>query len=141
VFAGMSVSLLLDYPLLPHTSSERETRLRQANRPTFGRRICAIETRQVPAKLRLSEQTGQRSTRHYQVSAGEVQRLMLRIKLRAEPFFTPLIIGLGNGYGTESARLALLRWPRPIGDSDSPTDALIDDFFRRHFKIDLNFLH
>jgi hypothetical protein len=77
----------------------------------------------------------------YQISAGQARMLMLRIRLRAEPFFMPLIIGLANGYGMESVGLALLRWPRSVIGDNSPQDALIDDFFRRHFKLDISFLH
>jgi hypothetical protein len=77
----------------------------------------------------------------YQINAGQARLLMLRIRLRADPFFTPLIIGLANGYGTEAVRLAVLRWPRSvIGDKSLP-EALIDEFLRRHFKVDISFLH
>jgi hypothetical protein len=77
----------------------------------------------------------------YQIRAGQPQLVLQRIRLRAEPFFTPLIIGLTNGYGAESMRLALLRWPRSMIGGDSPQDSQIDDFLRRHFKLNISFLH
>jgi hypothetical protein len=77
----------------------------------------------------------------YEIRAGQPQLLMSRIKLRADPFFIPLIIGLANGYGMESVKLALLRWPRPMIGGDSRQDAPIDDFLRRRFKLDISFLH
>ena len=77
----------------------------------------------------------------YQIRAGQAQLLLQRIRLRAERFFTPLIIGLANGYGMESVKLAVLRWPRPMIGGDSPQDALVDDFLRRHFKLDISLPH
>jgi hypothetical protein len=77
----------------------------------------------------------------YQISAGRARLLMLRIRLRADPYFTPLIIGLANGYGMESVRLAVLRWPRSMAGDNNPQDALIGDFLRRHFKLDIGFLN
>jgi hypothetical protein len=76
----------------------------------------------------------------YQVRAGQSQLLMQRIRLRADLFFTPLIIGLANGYEMESVKLAVLRWPGSMTGGDSPQDARIDDFLRRHFKLDISVL-
>ncbi len=77
----------------------------------------------------------------YRIRADQPQLVMLRIRLRTDRFFTPLIIGLANGYGMESVRLGVLRWPRPTIDDDSPQAALIDEFLRHRFKLDINFLH
>jgi hypothetical protein len=77
----------------------------------------------------------------YPIHAGQPRRLLLRVRLGAEPFFTPLIVGLANGYGMESVKLAVLRWPRMMNGGDSPHDAQIDEFLRQHFKLNINFLH
>jgi hypothetical protein len=76
----------------------------------------------------------------YLVRAGQSQLLMQRIRLRADLFFTPLIFGLANGYGMESVKLAVLRWPSPMTGGDGQRDAQIEEFFRRHFKLDSSFL-
>jgi hypothetical protein len=77
----------------------------------------------------------------YQIRAGQPQLILLRIRVRAEPFFIPLIIGLANGYEAEAVQLAVLRWPRSMLGGDSPQDSQIDDFLRRHFKLNISFLH
>jgi hypothetical protein len=77
----------------------------------------------------------------YQIHGGQCRLLMQRIRLRAEPFLMPLIIGLPNGYGMDQVRLALLRWPRSMIGGDSPRDAQIDDFLERNFKLNFGFPH
>lgn len=77
----------------------------------------------------------------YQISGGQCRLLMQRIRLRAEPFFTPLIIGIHNSYAMDHVRLALLRWPRSMIAGDSPRDAQIDDFLERNFKLNFGFPH
>jgi hypothetical protein len=64
---------------------------------------------------------------------------MPRISLRANRFSRRLLLLLASRtvVRIKMVRLAIHRWPRPMLGGDSPRDLLIDDFLRRHFKLDL----